>query len=355
MKKSDDIHGFNALRALSVGLVILSHIGIIGGATNPLLQKFFAVFNANYGVKTFFVLSGFLISMILVREREASGKINIFGFMLRRATRILPLYFVILAIAAFLIVVGIASPSTDAMLFGTFYIYNFIPQQMEVNYLGHLWSLAVEEQFYLVWPFTFSLLFARKSILTASCIAVVAVCWLLLFRDYGHLSQKFSTGRWTLPAIYPILIGALLALHVNSIAIALHTKVSLALALLFVASPLFLPINSTLEIVNTLGIAGVIAWVYLNQSNAVVLRMDWGPIGYMGRISYGLYMWQGFLTGNGPYRLPGFESFPLEVHIGALLIIPAAMLSFHIFEQPITLWGRRLSRREPVVPVPVTV
>src|ERR1700749_3676500 len=91
LSKKHRIRGFDALRAFAVTLVILSHVGIIAAAQSPLWKSFFSVFNANYGVKTFFVLSGFLITTLLAQEFDRSGSVNVPAFMLRRVFRILPL------------------------------------------------------------------------------------------------------------------------------------------------------------------------------------------------------------------------------------------------------------------------
>ena len=153
------IRGFDALRAISVLLVILSHTGVLGRASDaaPILAAAVSVFNANFGVKTFFVLSGFLITSLLIAEHREAGRVDIPAFMLRRALRILPLYVVILTLAVVLMCLGIARPAWTAALYSLFYVYNFLPHANEVNYLNHLWSLSVEEQFYILWPFVFGL------------------------------------------------------------------------------------------------------------------------------------------------------------------------------------------------------
>lgn len=333
------ICGFHSLRAFSVILVILSHVGVVEAATNPWLIRFFSVFNASYGVKTFFVLSGFLITTLLLKEFSNFNRVNALHFMARRALRILPLYFLIIFIATILILSGIAEQSWTAMLFGTLYVYNFIPQSENVNYLSHLWSLAVEEQFYLVWPFIFSFWASKRYILISICIAFIATCSLFLFRDLGWLSTVFYTQRWTIPAIYPISIGALLALIANEAVPMLRSYATLAVASLFIILPLVFSGTAAVEILGTLGIAGLVAWIYANQDNRAVQALDWRPIFYIGQISYGLYMWQGLLTGNGPYRpVPGF---PPDVIVGALLTFPIAAFSFHVFEKPISDLRRR--------------
>ncbi|MFD9901276.1 acyltransferase family protein [Mesorhizobium sp. NPDC059025] len=334
------IRGFHALRAFSVLLVIVSHIGITEAATSPYLVTFFTVFNAKYGVKTFFVLSGFLITTILIKEAERTGRIDIRSFITKRAFRILPLYYLIIAIAIVLVLLGIAEPSWNGMAFGTFLAYNFVPQRHNVNYLSHLWSLAVEEQYYLFWPLIFAWFVDRKTALIGVCIAFLLICYAFLDRDFGHLSAKFSTSLWTIPAIYPISTGSLLALLVSEDRRKLlGSGAALASSAILIALPLFVPPQPLVEIASTLGIAGIIAWIYLNQSNRVVQSLDWKPLFFIGQISYGLYMWQGLLTGNGPYR--PFPGFPLDPAIGAVLTLPIATASFFLFEVPISNIGRR--------------
>lgn len=333
MGERTEIYGFDALRAFSVLLVIVSHVGIVEAATNPALVTFFSVFNASYGVKTFFVLSGFLITTLLIKEHTRTASVNVLNFMARRALRILPLYFLILAVIAVLIVAGIAQKSWGAMAFGTLYIFNFVPKALNVNYMSHLWSLAVEEQFYLVWPFLFAWWFKRKTVLILICATVILACYLTLGADLGDLTARFYTDRWTIPAIYPIAIGALLALcmvpALGHVSVVIGSLVLIALPLAFSGS----------GFVSTFGIAGLIGWIYLNQDNVAVRALEFAPLKYIGAISYGLYMWQGLLTGNGPYRpVPGF---PLEPLLGAALTFPVAVLSYHCFERPIHALRRR--------------
>jgi peptidoglycan/LPS O-acetylase OafA/YrhL len=103
-------------------LVILSHTGLLGKASDaaPILAAAVSVFNADFGVKTFFVLSGFLITSLLIAEHRETGRIDIPAFMLRRALRILPLYVVILMLAVILMCFGIARPAWTAALYSLF-------------------------------------------------------------------------------------------------------------------------------------------------------------------------------------------------------------------------------------------
>lgn len=338
---SEKIYGFDGLRALSVTLVILSHIGIIQMATSPFWVEFFSIFNADFGVKIFFVLSGFLITTLLIDEHRTFGGVNIAHFMMRRALRILPLYYLVIVFAVTLRYFYITYVNVESVVYGSLLIYNYMPRDKMVHFFAHLWSLAVEEQFYVLWPLVFASLARSKRALPVAAFATIGLCWLRMRTGYGEEELTRFPNQWTIPAIYPIMIGCVVAIVVNGGATWLATVPSIALSSVLIFSPLFIAMTPEMEIAHTFGIAGLIAWVYLNQQSRVPRLMDWGPIGYAGKISYGLYMWQGMLTGNGTYRAtPGW---PPDVYTGALLTIPVAIISFHFFERPIS----RLRKRFP--------
>lgn len=346
LSKEYRIRGFDALRAFSVALVILSHVGIIAAAQAPLWKSFFSVFNANYGVKTFFVLSGFLITTLLAQEFDRSGSVNVPAFMLRRAFRILPLYFLVIAIISVLVYLGVAENKPTARILSSTLLYNFISRSDDVSYLSHLWSLAVEEQFYLFWPLICWALMARRWLLSAFAIGIVCLCCFAKMKlGGGTFESTYYPERWTIPAIYPIMIGSFAALTIDPFRWLARSLPFLALSLLAISIPLIAGMTPFREIVSTCGIAGLIGWIYLNQSNLAVRALDWRPLAYIGQISYGLYVWQGFFTGNGPYRPPPFLNFPLDPMKGALITIPVAVLSYHLFEQPLIDIRKRFSSR----------
>jgi peptidoglycan/LPS O-acetylase OafA/YrhL len=344
--KEHRIRGFDALRAFSVTLVILSHVGIIAAAQSPLWKSFFSVFNANYGVKTFFVLSGFLITTLLAQEFDRSGSVNVPAFMLRRVFRIFPLYFLVIAIVCVLAYLGMAENKPTARILSATLLYNFISRSDDVSYLSHLWSLAVEEQFYLLWPLICSALIARRRLLSAVAIGIVCLCGFGKMQLSGTTFEStYYPERWTIPAIYPIMIGSFAALTIDPFRWLARSLPFLALSLFAITIPLIAGMTPFREIVDTCGIAGLIGWVYLNQSNFAVRALDWRPLAYIGQISYGLYVWQGIFTGNGPYREPPFLAIPLDPIKGALITIPVAVLSYHLYEQPLIDIRKRISSR----------
>src|SRR3954447_26611047 len=165
-----DIEG---LRAIAVTLVVLSHAGI-------------STFAGGYvGVDVFFVISGFLITTLLLKELTRTGRISLPGFYARRAIRLLPVSTVV--VVATLIATWLFVPATrfksislDA-LFSTFYGINWRLAYEGTDYLNataapsplqHLWSLAVEEQFYLVWPLLLLAVWAGRRAYRRAAIAL---------------------------------------------------------------------------------------------------------------------------------------------------------------------------------------
>jgi peptidoglycan/LPS O-acetylase OafA/YrhL len=341
------IYGFDALRAFSVGLVILSHAGIISAIRSEAWQTIFSVFNANFGVRTFFVLSGFLITTLLLREGDESGGIDIPSFLKRRALRILPLYFLIVSIAIGLVLCGVAVGHRETFYYATFFAFNFVPQKMDLNYLSHLWSLAVEEQFYFVWPIILSLLIRRKAALLLVSLATAVLCYARLRTGYDVSAEAiYYPARWTIPAILPIMVGSATAILLTSdarLAIALKSPVALIVGASCILIPLFHTYSAETDVGVVFGIALIVAWIFLNQERFMVRCLDSGPIGYIGKISFGLYMWQGFLSGNGPYR--DTPHWPPPVGMGMALAFVITPISYHLFENPIRSMAFRVTRR----------
>src|SRR6266516_2983488 len=164
---SGRIPGLDGIRAVSIILVLFAHVADHISPYAPY---------GGFGVESFFVLSGFLITYLLCSEENRHGLISLPSFYARRALRILPPALLFIAFASMLGLVGLASVTSTEPLYAAFFVRNLMPNGGQ--HLGHFWSLAIEEQFYLLWPLAFLLLRSnRRRLLFASLMFLVAPFW----------------------------------------------------------------------------------------------------------------------------------------------------------------------------------
>src|SRR5579872_915461 len=139
------IPSLDGLRAISIALVFLGHIVATRGAPQA-LNPFIHV--GNLGVKVFFVISGFLITTLLLKEYSRTGRVSLRGFYTRRTLRIFPAFYTYVGIIIILHLLGFVALRENDLIHAITYTMNYqVTREWELN---HLWSLAVEEQFYLL-------------------------------------------------------------------------------------------------------------------------------------------------------------------------------------------------------------
>jgi peptidoglycan/LPS O-acetylase OafA/YrhL len=205
--------GLDGLRAFAVGGVLLYHAGV---AWMP---------GGFLGVDFFFVLSGYLISSLLLTEFGRTGRIDLKRFWLGRARRLLPAAMLVITVCLIIAAVFLPGQLADARadaLSSIFYVNNWHQVLSDQSYFAtfgrpslfqHLWSLAVEEQFYLVWPLLLTFMLTRLSrgqvvALTAAGLVLSAVLMAVIYDPHGDASRVYY-GTDTRAA--PLLAGALLA------------------------------------------------------------------------------------------------------------------------------------------------
>lgn len=334
------ILGFDGLRAISVFLVIMSH-AVLWDRIGLTDTRILAVLSADNGVKIFFMLSGFLITLLLIKESSTTGRVNILDFFVRRFLRIFPLYY--LSIGLLMIVDRVGAANIQQCTFGhaLTYTINFAPKECRFQSTSHFWSLAVEEHFYLAWPIIFALN-RRLAFMTATAVTIGGI----LLEPY--MIEAFPNApvtRWTFPAIVPITMGCICAyIAANKTAsyylrnVAAKTILA-AVAILGILSPAF---SSKAEPLWLAAIACLILLVFFHQGSLLVRALNIKPLVVIGTMSYGLYVWQGIFTGNGPYRLSS-QSFPPSIETGLVLTLIAAPLSYYFFEKPLLRLKKRFS------------
>ena len=322
------IPSLDGLRAISVVFVMLSHMSRSGHA-----PRFFYYFAA-LGVNIFFAISGYLITSILLRERERTSSINLREFYIRRAYRIFPAAFVFMAIAA---LVFRSQFRWYDLAVAALYVANYDLGRPWV--FGHLWSLSIEEQFYLLWP-TVLRRFYRHRVAIVAGVMLFAPIWNAVVT---HL--KVAWGAWAFPAVADHLaIGCLLALLAHRLP-RIRPPWALAMTLAVIGIQVF-PTQSAGQ---TLLMLFVLRPIYCCAIAAVILHvvqspyrwLNWSPIVWLGQISYSLYLWQEPFCADRTLRSGYF----------ALAAVACACGSYYLVERPmLRLRERRLQSRSVMSP-----
>jgi peptidoglycan/LPS O-acetylase OafA/YrhL len=206
--------GLDGLRGIAILIVVLAHVGL-----NRYLWQFKFYLVSNTGVHMFFVLSGFLITTLLLKEKLHTGRISLKHFYIRRALRILPVAYFFLVVLIILNQVYHLKIST-ADFIASFLFYKNLPMPNE-PYTAHFWSLAVEEQFYITFPLLLFLNTNKYMLVAISIVVIVPLVAILNNLGLGLLHNN-ATGQlvskicmyafWKGPVI--ILIGSLSAMLV---------------------------------------------------------------------------------------------------------------------------------------------
>ena len=368
----------DALRALAAGMVVVYHFW------RPARE---AVHFGGIGVRVFLVLSGFLITGILLHARAMvdqgttarSGAVR--RFYLRRFLRIFPLYYFALTVAWLGRVSGIRTelPWHATYLSNLrFFLDNAAHPGVWGGHLSHLWSLAVEEQFYLVWPWI--ILSARRRWLPGIALGLVAIG--PLFRAVvAQLTGNDLTPILPLGCIDSLALGAYLAMTVDP-EFASHPLVRpIGAAALWGGAILFLAHQAALGgsglwlfriVVFDLAIALLGAWLVARAAAGFTgpagRLLELGPLRYLGTISYGIYVYHLMLPelvprvarrlGYGDLLAPLGDQTVAYLLFYSALTIALAALSWHTFEGPVNRLKDRLDRRPAAagasVPEPAT-
>lgn len=207
----------DALRFIAFFVVFLHHVFSLFyyRTSNPYATEFISrcLQNGNLGVNFFFVLSGFLITYLLLKEKEQTDTIRIGAFYMRRILRIWPVYFLVLIIC-FYIIPGLGGYAGDPKLNRSLYFFFLGNFDLVKNGVGNflvsvLWSVSIEEQFYLFWPLFMSFIPVKHLVKFLAVVVIVSI----LFRIYGHTGKSLNLmlSYHTLSAVYNLAIGGFIA------------------------------------------------------------------------------------------------------------------------------------------------
>jgi peptidoglycan/LPS O-acetylase OafA/YrhL len=311
-----------------------------------------------FGVQIFFVLSGFLITWLLCVEEGKHGTISLPAFYARRSLRILPPAFLYIAVVSLLGLIGLADVARNEPLFSAFFVRNIM--EHGGIHLGHFWTLAIEEQFYLLWPLGFLLLKSvRQRLVFCVILFIAAPFWarvVFKLQDmawHAHPSQfgaKFLTlASGVNPLRFdleysPLIAGCALALlrqdrelcRFASSRILRSTPVALLAVAAMAAGCANLPTPFLASSLSTIGVAVFINFAVQSESGVIGGFLNWAPVMWIGGLSYSLYLWQQVFCYHS--RLPWFGQFPQNV-IAAFI---AASLSYYLLEIPLAKVRKRI-------------
>jgi peptidoglycan/LPS O-acetylase OafA/YrhL len=308
---------------------------------------------AEAGVRVFFIISGFLITKLLLEELDSTGTISLKGFYRRRVLRIFPAFYTYWFVTVLLVASGFLAIRAKYLVYAAIYVIDYVPSRPW--HLGHLWSLAVEEQFYALWPLTLFLLGRRRAFWVAGlglllaplfrvaqfylvpwdregitmeihnigdCIATG--CLLAGLRDWLWRQERYrqwltSPKFWLLPAV----IGLTLVMDV-------HPRVKWVVGI-----PVF----------NVAVALCIDRWTRFPNRDLVGAFLNWKPVAFIGVLSYSLYLWQQpFLNRDGHHS---WNAFPWNV----ALAFVAALASYYVVERPFLALRYKPPRRQPVASV----
>ncbi len=314
------------------------------------------------GVNFFFVLSGFLITYLLLVEHQKCGHIDVRAFWLRRALRIWPLYFA--CVAATYIVQPARSPGETTIPIGYFlaFVSNFLPAHGTYYYgpLGVMWSISVEEQFYVFWPLLFTAFVSHRLLRQPqwlfAALCAFSVGFSLWYHDAG------LSYRHTLAQVVTLALGGWAAWHSFHNTRLLHgiTHLSRRFIIAFYLALIVAIIiynqwqhNGWVAAVGRPILGALFAFVILEQCYALNSFYKCGNqrwLSTLGRYTYGLYCLQFFaiiaveklmLRFGNPSSLP--QMLFLQTPLALAVNIMIAALSFHLLEQPFLRLKRRFA------------
>lgn len=351
-RHAHDIPSLDGLRALSIVIVILSHSKALLplSIVNSGLFRY-TIGGGLHGVQLFFVISGYLITTLLLREFNRSADISLPRFYARRCLRIFPPFYAYLAVLAILWIIGSVPEDAPSFFAAATYTIVYLPNPLGLP-VQHAWSLSIEEQFYLLWPAL--LLWSqrqRKALHLALLILAIMPCErILLFFLETHHGMHLTRTLVNTGSVDTLILGCLLALlrddprwqrfhrrFINAWSAAIMLAIAFVLAP-YAGAKLTHGVGACLAIafgtsLTALSLGGILVYVVENPRSLAGRFLNLGLLRHIGVISYSLYLWQQFFAynktlGAGPYAY--------------LLMLLAAEASFWLIEKPVLRLRTRL-------------
>jgi peptidoglycan/LPS O-acetylase OafA/YrhL len=355
LQSSEYLPTLDGWRAIAILGVLICHAsaGVLNpGGAYPNPRLFLLTRYGALGVDVFFGISGFLICTRLLQEEQKRGRISLKDFYIRRAFRILPPYLLYLVILGLLAAAGLLVVRRWEWLSCALFFRNYLALDLGGWYTAHFWSLAVEEHFYLLWPGVLFFCGSRSSRRLVIALALALAAWRAFEFRHGliaHLLPEVGFYTRTDIRIDALLWGCWLALLLQDPSWHDHFRrwlspslwlglVALYVACVALGPPLALLWQSIL-------IPLILAATVLRPQSWVSRFLETSPLRWVGRISYGLYLWQQlFLVGNEVQR-PLPLGFVQRLPFSIMAVFISACLSYYLMERRMIRVGHALTCR----------
>jgi peptidoglycan/LPS O-acetylase OafA/YrhL len=324
MKRIPTLDGW---RGIAILLVLVDHAILATRRNN-------AETTGQHGVTIFFVLSGFLITTRLMREKEETGRNDLRQFYIRRFFRLMPCAWGFLL---FSLIPAMQSPERSGALANIisalFFFRNYAHLfASDFQLTGHFWSLSIEEQFYLAWPSLMIVLGMHK----ARWFAVAGAAAIAFYR-FAHWSSIESQPPFFRDGTHiradALLIGCAMALFLPSIRRWLRTWMAIPLLAGLVMCMMryysLVPLHES-------AIIALLLAVTASSRSAFFRILDWKPLTFLGTISYSLYVWQ------QPFAIMVHGRF-MQPFAAVAMLFGVALISYYFLEEPSVKLGHKLA------------
>jgi peptidoglycan/LPS O-acetylase OafA/YrhL len=355
------IPSLNGLRALSIILVIGGHITMDRYNNNLVSKLGFFLFDGQLGVNIFFVISGFLITHLLLLDEGAGRPVSLKNFYLRRVLRIFPAYYFMLLVYGILQWTGFFHFNTTSWISSITYTKQFFPES-DIQ-TAHLWSLSVEEFFYLLWPISFILF--KKHRTTFALLVIVSTTIARYFQYQYPLPSHNNTIFCTADSL---MIGCLIAIHHDRVATfvvksrswifivvpflvffifleryfyhleSAHFANPSTARLVALTQPVIYSLFGNIGLFTNLFI-GVLIMASVHLRNRWYAFLNLNAMDFTGKLSYSIYLWQQLFT----LGLSFWMKLPIPVIL--LLTFLTALISYYLIERPFLKLKGSLDKR----------